>query len=158
MAEILKTIEIDAPVDVVFDYVANPHNALTYMAQFTKFDPKGEPERGLGAKVEASGTFMGVTYKTELEITEYEENARLVSSSTDGVKSCSIWSFKPNEKGGTDVTFSSEYTLPGKKLGLLLDKMIMRKDIEQNIVQTLVNLKKVIEGKPNLRVVGYAQW
>lgn len=158
MAEIIKCIDIDAPVEVVFDYVANPRNALNFMPNFTKFQPCGLPERGLGAKVEAAGSFLGMNFKTELEIVEFEQNKKLVSRSTQGVKSTSVWQFKPRPEGGTEVTFVSDYTLPGSKLGWLLDKMLMEKDVEKNTVQTLVNLKKVLEGKPNLRVANYATW
>ncbi|HEX2911813.1 MAG TPA: SRPBCC family protein [Chloroflexia bacterium] len=153
MAEIVKSIDIAAPVETVFNYVADPRNALTYMANFSKFEPVGVPEVGLGAKVEASGSFMGMQIKTQLEIVEFIPNQRLVSRSIQGVKSYSIWQFKPLPDGGTEVTFVSDYTPPGSKLGRFLDKLVLEKDVEKNTIETLVNLKKVIEGKPNLRVV-----
>ena len=158
MAKIIKSIDIDMPVEVVFDYVANANNALSYMPNFTKFSPVGQPERGLGAKVEAAGEFLGMQFKTQLEIVEFEQNKKLVSRSTQGVKSTSIWQFKPLANGGTEVTFVSDYSLPGKALGWMLDKLMMEKDVQKNTVQTLVNLKKVLEGKPNLRVAKYATW
>ncbi len=158
MAEIVKSIDIDMPVEAVFEYVANPFNALTYMPNFTKFQPVGQPEKGLGAKVEAAGNFLGLQFKTELEIVEFDQNKRLVSRSTQGVKSYSIWQFKPLPNNRTEVTFISDYTLPGRMLGWMLDKMLLEKDVEKNTVQTLVNLKKVMEGKPNLRVAKYATW
>ena len=158
MAEIIKCIDIDAPVEVVFDYVANPHNALSYMPNFTKFAPSGQPDRGLGAKVDAAGEFMGLQFKTQLEIVEFEPNKKLLSRSTQGVKSTSLWQFKPLPNGGTEVTFVSDYSLPGKMFGWMLDKLMMEKDVEKTTIQTLVNLKKVLEGKPNLRVAKYATW
>ncbi len=158
MAEIIKSIDIDAPVETVFDYVSNPYNALSFMPNFTKFSPTGLPDRGLGAKVEAAGEFMGLSFKTQLEIVEFEENRKMVSRSTQGVKSMSIWQFKALPTGGTEVTFVSDYSLPGKMLGWMFDKLLMEKDVEKTTVQTLVNLKKVLEGKPNLRVAKYATW
>jgi uncharacterized membrane protein len=153
MAEITKSIDINAPVGVVFDFVANPHNTLKYSPQFSKFEPVGPKERGLGAQVEATGTFMGMNITTKLEIVEFVENERLVSQSTGGVKSISIWQFKPLPDGGTEVTFTSDYSLPGSKIGRLLDKMLVQKDVERTTIESLVNLKKLLEGKPNLRVV-----
>ena len=38
-------------------------------------------------------------------------------------------------------------------LGRLMDKLVMEKEIEKNTIQTLVNLKKILEGRPNLRAV-----
>jgi uncharacterized membrane protein len=158
MAEITKSIEIDLPVEVIFDYVSNPHNTVKYSPQFTKFEPVSSQERGLGAKVSASGNFMGITIKTTLEITEFEENKRFVSTSTDGVKSTSIWEFKPLEENKTEVVFTSDYTVPGKKLGWLLDKMMVSKDVEKTTIETLVNLKKILEKRPNLKAVHASKW
>lgn len=158
MAEITKSIDIEAPVELVFEYVANPRNTIKYSPNFTKFEPVGPIERGLGAVVEATGTFMGMSIKTTLEIVEFEENVKFVSRSTGGVKSMSIWQFKPLPNGGTEVTFVSDYSLPGKKVGWLLDKMLIQKDVERTAVESLVNLKKLLEGKPNLRVATPAKW
>ena len=157
MAEIVKAIDINAPVEKVFNYVADAHNALTYMPNFSRFQPVGQPESGLGAKVEAAGEMMGIHFNTVLEIIEFEDNRKLVSRSTQGIKSLSRWQFKPLPNGGTEVTFVSDYSLPGSMLGRLFDKLIMEKEVEKNTVQTLVNLKKVLEGKPNLRVVSSTQ-
>lgn len=153
MSQIVKSIDIDLPPQQVFDYIADANNSLNYMVNFTRFEPVGPISRGLGAKVEAEGCFMGMNMKSLLEIVEFEEGKKLVSRSQKGVKSVSIWEMRPNDKGGTEVFFSSEYSMPGSFLGKLLDKMLIEKDIEKMLVQTLVNLKKVLEGKPNLRAV-----
>jgi uncharacterized membrane protein len=158
MAEVTKSIDINAPVDVVFEFVANPHNTIKYSPNFTRFEPVGDKERGLGARVEATGSFMGMNIKTTLEIVEFEENAKLISRSVGGVKSMSSWLFRPLPDGGTEVTFTSDYTLPGSKLGWLVDKMLVQKDVERTTIESLVNLKKILEGKPNLRVATPAQW
>ena len=153
MAEIVKAIDIAVPVEVAFDFVANPHNGLKFMPNFTKFQPVGLPDHGKGAKVEAAGTMFGVQYRTTLEIIEFVQNERFVSRSTEGVKSTSTWQFKSLPDGGTEVTFASDYSLPGGFLGRFMDKLVMEKEIERNTVQTLVNLKKILEGRPNLRAV-----
>ncbi|MEI6044070.1 MAG: SRPBCC family protein [Chloroflexota bacterium] len=158
MAEITKCIDINVPLEIVFDYVANPHNAIKYTPNFTKFEPVGSKERGLGAVVEAAGTFMGMGIKSTLEIVEFEENVKLVSRSIGGVKSTSKWYFKTLPQGGTQVTFISDYSLPGSKIGWLLDKMLVQKDVERTTIECLVNLKRLLEGKPNLRVATPAQW
>ncbi len=153
MAQITKSIEILAPVEKVFDFVANPHNTVKYSPQFQKFEPVGPKERGLGARVEASGIIMGMSINTTLEIVEFVENRKFVSRSINGVKSVSIWEFKPLQNGATEVTFTSDYKLPGSKLGWLLDKMVIEKDVEKTTVESLVNLKKLLEAKPNLKAV-----
>jgi uncharacterized membrane protein len=158
MAEITKTIDINVPVDIVFDFVTNPHNTIKYSPQFTKFEPVSSIAQGLGAKVEAAGHYMGVTIKTTLEVTEYTINKRFVSRSTNGVKSISVWEFKQLSPELTEVTFTSDYTMPGKRLGWLLDKLMIEKEVEKTTIETLVNLKKILEKKPNLRPAQPAHW
>src|SRR4051812_38835869 len=84
MAEIVKAIDIAVPVEVAFDFVANPHNGLKFMPNFTKFQPVGGLDHGKGAKVEAAGTMFGVQYRTTLEIIDFVQNERFVSRSTEG--------------------------------------------------------------------------
>jgi uncharacterized membrane protein len=112
----------------------------------------------LGARVNAAGNFLGMHFETQLEIVEFDPNKKLVSRSNQGIKSQSIWQFRALPNGSTEVTFVSDYTLPGRMLGWMFDKLLMEKDVEKITVQTLVNLKKVIEGKPNLRATNYATW
>jgi uncharacterized membrane protein len=152
MSQITKAIDITLPPQQVFDYIADFRNSLSYMPNFTKFEANGRVARGLGATVEAEGHFLGVNIKTTLEIIEFDEPSRLVSRSTQGVKSLSIWELKPLPTGGTEVTFTSDYSLPGRMLGWMLDRLLIEKDVEKTVIQTLVNLKKVMEGKPNLRI------
>ncbi len=156
MAEIKKAIDINAPLEKVFDYVADASNALTFMPNFTRFEPLGLPRRGLGAKVSAAGTFFGMQFKTQLEIIEFEENQRFVSRSTQGVKSLTTWEFRSLADGGTEVTFTSQYSMPGGMLGRLFDGAVVAKDVEKNTIQTLVNLKKVLENNPRLKAVDFA--
>jgi uncharacterized membrane protein len=101
---------------------------------------------------------MGMTIKTTLEVTEFEQNKKFVSRSTKGVKSTSTWEFKEISPEKTEVSFTSDYSLPGRGIGWLLDKMLIEKDVEKTTIETLVNLKKNLEGKPNLRPVAPAHW
>jgi len=158
MAEISKSIDINAPVEDIFNFVTDPRNTIKYSPQFTKFEPVGPQEQGLGAKVEAAGNYMGVTVKTTLEVTEFEPNKRFVSRSTTGVKSTTIWEFREISPDKTEVKFTSDYSMPGRGLGWLLDKMLIEKDVEKTTIETLVNLKKIMEKKPNLRPVAPAHW
>src|SRR5690349_18861099 len=111
MARIIKAIDIAAPVEMVFDFVSNASNGLKYMANFTKFEPIGPPERGFGARVQASGDLLGIHYETQLEIVKYEPGKISVSRSTQGIKSQSSWKFRALPEGGTEVTFISDYVL-----------------------------------------------
>lgn len=149
MPEITKVIDIMVPANEVFEYVADFRNSLTYMVNFDKFEACGEIAYGAGAEVMAEGRFMSVPIKSRLKIVEFDPPRRFVSQSTEGVESTSTWEFNdlpPFEGVGTEVVFTSNYTVPGGKLfGGLLNGVLVERNIEKQTIQTLVNLKKVLE-------------
>lgn len=139
-----RSIEIAAPVEVVFEYVADFRNALRWMHNFSRFEPEpGTPPRGLGARVQATGTAFGIPVSTRLEVVEYVPNQRLASRTTGRVTSASTWTFEPLP-GGTRVTFTGSYELPA-----ILARMIGSGEIErelgQSTEQSLRNLKRNLE-------------
>ena len=149
MPEITKVIDIMVPAQEVFDYVADFRNSLNYMVSFDTFEPCGDVAYGVGAEVQAAGSFMGVPVKARLKIVEFEPPRRFVSQSTEGVESTATWEFldlPPEEGQGTEVIFTSTYKVPGGKLfGSMLNGLVVERSIEKQTTQTLVNLKKVLE-------------
>lgn len=143
MARIRKSIEIEAPLEDIFSFVADYRNARHFLQSFSEFQAITKSQRGLGAKARASGKFWGLPVITVLEITEFELNKRIVSKSVSGIRSSSIWTFEPGRKG-TRVTFTAEYTVPGLMIGRLMENLI-EKDVEENTRHTLINLKRLME-------------
>lgn len=131
---------------VAFDYVADYRNALRWMHGFTRFEPVDTSHMGVGARVNARGTALGIPVDTTLEVTGFDRPRELVSRTTGRLKSVSTWAFEP-VAGGTRVSFVGEYDLP---TGLL--KMIggplMQHELEKNAEMSLANLKRVLEALP----------
>ncbi len=124
-----ETVVAVAP-EVAFDFVADPRNALRWMHNFTRFDPADSAVRGVGARVTAGGTVMGVPITTTLEVVDFERPRRLGSRTTGRLRSHSVWSFASAE-GGTRVTFTGEYDLPAMLLRLVGGGLIER-ELEKN--------------------------
>jgi uncharacterized membrane protein len=138
-----KSIEINAPLEDVFAYVADYRNAKDFLEGFTEFQAVTGQFSGLGARARASGKFWGVPVSTVLEISEFEENQCLVSRSVAGIRSSSAWGFQTTKKG-VKVTFTAEYSVPGLMIGHLMERLI-EKDVEANTRQSLINLKRIME-------------
>ena len=143
MPRIRKSIEISAPLEDIFSFVADYRNARHFLQGFSEFQAITKSQSGLGAKARASGKFWGLPVNTILEITEFELNRRIVSKSVSGIKSSSVWIFEPGKKG-TKVFFTAEYTVPGLMLGRLMENLV-EKDVAENNRQTLINLKRIME-------------
>src|SRR5262249_10500371 len=122
---------------------ADPDNALRWMHNFTRFEPESPARRGVGARVTATGSGLGLPITTTLEIVELERPRRLVSRTTGRLKSLSTWQFAPVE-GGTRVGFLGDYDLPAGLLRLIGGPLVQR-ELEINAEMSLANLKRVLE-------------
>jgi len=143
MPRVERAATIAVAPEVAFDFVADPANALRWMHNFSRFEPEIPGQRGVGARVTATGTVMGMPVTTTLEIVELERPRRLVSRTTGRLKSLSAWEFAP-AAGGTLVGFVGDYDLPTGLMRLIGGPLVQR-ELEKNAEMSLANLKRVLE-------------
>ena len=142
MAHIEESTVVAAPIEDVFQLVADHRRARTWMEGFDRFDHISGPERGVGARVRAEGRFMGVPVRSDLEIVEYVSPERLVSQSTTGIRSRTVWTLTAVD-GQTKVSFTGDYHLP---LGLrLIGDRALEQFVGDQTRRSLANLKRLCE-------------
>ena len=144
MAKVERSATIAVSPEEAFDFVADPANALRWMHNFSRFEPETPARRGVGSRVTATGSVLGMPITTTLEIVELERPRRLVSRTTGRLKSLSAWEFEPAD-GGTRVGFVGDYDLPAGLLRLIGGPLVQR-ELEKNAEMSLANLKRVLEG------------
>ncbi len=144
MLTVDSSIVIAAPVERVFDYVADYRNATTWMRNFSRFEPVGEKAYGLGARSLVEGTILGVPFRTELQVVEFVRCSRLTSRSTGSLRSLSRWLFKP-VANGTEVSFSAQYQPPRVIPGPEPARHLLQRELRKGAEQSLLNLKRAIE-------------
>jgi uncharacterized protein YndB with AHSA1/START domain len=137
------SILIDAPVQRVFEFVADPRNTVRYQREFSHFEPIGTPRYGLGMTVDARGKFKGIPVRTKLRIVEFVPHERIVSRSVAFLKSRAEWHFS-EEEGKTLVRFVAHYDwplpLPRWSVGRILEH-----EIEAMTELSLRRLKQLVE-------------
>jgi carbon monoxide dehydrogenase subunit G len=143
MPRVERSATIAVGPETAFDFVADPRNALRWMHGFTRFDPEDPGNMGVGARVKAGGTVMGVPITTTLEIVELDRPRRLVSRTTGRLKSVSTWQFAP-EGAGTRVSFVGEYDVPSGLIRFIGGSLVQR-ELENNAEMSLANLKRTLE-------------
>jgi carbon monoxide dehydrogenase subunit G len=144
MPRVERSATIAVAPEAAFDFVADPANALRWMHNFSRFEPEDPARSGVGARVTATGSVMGMPITTTLEIVELERPRRLVSRTTGRLKSMSAWEFGPAD-GGTRVAFVGDYDLPAGLMRLIGGPLVQR-ELEKNAEMSLANLKRVLEG------------
>jgi uncharacterized membrane protein len=143
MPTVEREVTIARGAAEVFDYVADPGNALRWMHNFTRFDSES-PVVGRGSRVQAAGTLFGFPIATELEIDGFERPGLLSSRTTGRIRSRSIWRFA-DANGTSRVSFRGEYDLPGALLRMIGVALVQR-ELEIHAERSLSNLKQILEG------------
>ncbi len=142
MAKTVKSINIKAPVEKVFDYIIEPTNLPEIWPSLVEVKDVQKLPSG-GTRNRWVYKMAGIRLEGTSEETECVPNQRIVSKTKGGVESTQTWMFQP-EADGTKVTFEVEYTVPIPVLGKLAEAIIVKmNDHEGELI--LANLKARME-------------
>jgi uncharacterized membrane protein len=145
MPYVEQSIEIHAPVEAVFDVIANqPERMAEWWPPIELQERVTPPPTDLGSVSRYVYNMMGVKIKGEHEVLEITPNQHLKVKTTSGIDSQFDWHFAPSP-GGTNLTVRVDYTLPGSVLGQLLNRLAIEKKNEQDLEEGLNNLKQIVE-------------
>jgi uncharacterized membrane protein len=143
MAKIAKSILINAPVEKVFDFMAEPNNLPEIWPSLVEVR-NVQPLPNGSYSYDWTYKMAGIHIEGHAEWTEFVKNQRVVDKNESGIPSTFIWTYQP-EDSGTRVSVSVDYTVPGAVLGRLAEPIIHKmNEHEADIV--LANLKARMEG------------
>src|SRR6476660_3791475 len=153
MTTINSQIEINAPVERVFEFYTNPDNIKeSWPRDIVKesenvFGQKSEE----GSEMKVKGEYMGKKDEMTLEVVQKEQNKRLVTKQTEGPfqRWESIQEFQSGGNGNTTTTLVNHtinYELPttGKIANVLTGSQAENK-IRQGIEQAAQTVKQRLE-------------
>lgn len=144
-----RSVTINAPVDEVYNNVADFNNYLTWNP-WSKMDPEAQNTitgegKGVGASWSWDGKVVGKGSLTYTSLQELKSVAsKLVFTSPRQSEANDLWTFETTS-GGTKVTWtmSGELSYPIERyVGMMMDGML-GKDLENG----LANLKEKCENK-----------
>jgi uncharacterized membrane protein len=142
MATFSKSITINAPIEKVFKYSAEPSNLPEIWPSMIEAKVIERLPNG-GNKAQFVYKMAGMRFEGISEDTEFIPNQRVVSKTEEVVESEMIWEYQ-SEGEATKVTFSVEYTVPIPLLGKLAEAFIVKQN--ENEAETLLaNLKARME-------------
>lgn len=125
---ITQETQLDAPVDKVFEYVANYRNAGEWLSGISSFTPVGELDYGLHSVFDAALGLGVTTLHSTIKVIDFDEGRMMELDSIKGFKNTSKWTFTP-DGDGTHVLAEVTYELPGgiagRALGRVIEPLIM---------------------------------
>ena len=154
MTTIQNQIEINAPVERVFEYYTNPDNIKeSWPRDIVKESENVSGQKSEeGSEMKVRGEYMGKKDEMTLEVYKKEQNKRLVTKQTEGPFQIweSIQEFQSSGNGNTTTTtlvnHTINYELPttGKIANVLTGSQAENK-IRQGIEQAAQTVKQRLE-------------
>ncbi len=142
MAAVSESIWIDRSVEDVFAYLDDPHNHATITPGITDIRNVQPLDNG-GKQLEHTYEMVGVGIDGELVEQVHEENERMVFEMRGRLTGEIEFVFEERD-GGTEVTYSAEYDIPGRVLSKAATPLVKRYN-EGQLQTTLETLKDELE-------------
>jgi uncharacterized membrane protein len=146
MAHLNKSILIHAPVEKVHAVASDPRRwAAWYVGLSEPEKLTGEGE--VGTIVEHSYLMAGMHFPVTSRVLEDQvspEGARWKGKIEGPLAGEHTWTYTP-KNGDTEVSVDMEYTVPGKALGKIADRLIIERMQARSLDQTMENLKLLCE-------------
>jgi uncharacterized membrane protein len=148
VAKIEKSIVIDAPVEKVFTFMAEPNNLLEIWPSLLEIR-NVEPLPNGGYCYDWTYKMAGLRFEGRAEWIEFVKDQRVVDRNQGGIPSTFVWTYQP-EGAGTRVTMRVDYSIPGAAVGRLAEPIIQKMN-EHEAGTILANLKTRMEALPEPR-------
>ncbi|MQY26402.1 SRPBCC family protein [Nocardia aurantia] len=120
MSEVSFVVSCDAPLEVAFAYVSDYRHVPDYFAGITSYVPSGAQTTGVGASFDAEMSIGPTSMSSVVAAEEWEDNRRLVFSSTGGVRNITTYDFTAVDETHSRIDFRFEFRLPGGLAGRAL--------------------------------------
>lgn len=142
MAKVERSVEIQAPVEKVFGFAADPSHLPEFWPSMLEVKDIQSLPNG-GHRFSWVYQMAGMRFDGTSEDVEYTPNQQVIEKAKGGIESTIAWIFQP-EAGGTRVTFLAEYTVPVPLLGRIAEAVIVKMN-EHEAETLLANLKAKLE-------------
>ncbi len=139
MAHITRTININAPLSKVFDYVTSPENWARYVTSLVDVKNVSNKTPDTGTTFEWVYRMLGVNFSGKGSVIGYEKDKMFALKMEGAFPIKETYRFE-GDAGGTNLTFEIDYDVPGQLLGVVADRLVVEK---MNIREADTVLEKV---------------
>jgi uncharacterized protein YndB with AHSA1/START domain len=143
------SIQIEASPEKVFAFATDFKTLNEAGKGFQESEYISKEPHGLSSTIHTISWVGKRKSEFDEEAIEFVPNKKVtwrIIGAKQPFKMTSAWIFEPTANG-TKLTNSGEYSLPYSIIGILLDKLIVHKDLEKGLIKFQENIKKAIEAK-----------
>jgi uncharacterized membrane protein len=143
MHKLMKTIEIKAPAQRVYDFLAQPMNLPSIWPSMVSVSNVVARQNG-ASDFDWVYKMAGMHFKGHSKVLEAQPGKVLRIGSEGGIPSTFRWSFEGLDGSATRLTCEVEYTIPTPLLGRIAEAIVAKLN-EREMEAVLANLKDVTE-------------
>ena len=151
MSIVTKSIIMNAPIEQVFMYYARPEHIAGHFPEEAKMKVipiKVTEGWGVGTVMRIIGEFGGRPMQWDSITCEVTKNKKIVSKALNGPFKKNVITVKFEEiNNATKVTFEVDYVLPYFIIGIIIDKLRLRKYVIKGMDVSLQEVKNAVEEK-----------
>lgn len=152
MTKVQYEIDIEAPVERVYEYYTNPDNIKEAWPRdiVKESEALTSSKNEEGSEMRVKGHYMGKEEEMRLEVSDKEQNRKLVTRQTQGPfkKWESIQEFQANSGNRTHVRHELGYELPTSgKIADMFTGGDAESKIRQGLEQSAQTVKQKLEGR-----------
>ena len=137
-------VEIAAPRQEVWDFLADAENHRLFMAGLTRWDVKKGSRLKKGSRIDMRMAVGSAQLGSLIEIVECDAPADMAWTSVTGIDQRGRWRLRERGPSSTKVELRLSYQAPGGLLGWLTDR-IARRGVEANLRRSVEALKEQVE-------------
>ena len=146
MKTIVRNIQVGAPLEVVFDFLADPHNLSKIWPSIVDVKSVKKSKHNQGFNFSWEYKIADLHFEGKCESIEYVPNERIAIKSNKGLDSTITWKLAPASQG-TQVTLQFDYQIPSTVLKQLGEESATQ-ELERELDEVIQNLKKNLELQP----------
>ena len=151
MSIVTQSIIMNAPIDEVFMYYARPEHIAGHFPEEAKMKVipvKVTEGWGVGTVMRIIGEFGGRPMQWDSITCEVTKNKKIVSKALNGPFKKNVITVKFEEiNNSTRVTFEADYVLPYYIIGVVIDRLRLRKYVIKGMYTSLQEVKNAVEEK-----------
>ncbi len=137
------SVSISAPIEKVFDAVADQEKAAQWYPAAVLIGVKGKPDE-LGSSAELDYHVVGMTIHAKITVSEVDKPHRLVHELSGAMPGKWTWSLE-QEGQAVKVNFRVEYSVPGGILGKIGNQLFLGRMNQRNAEKCVQGLKVYCE-------------
>jgi len=133
------SVTINAPIEKVFDAIADQEKAAQYAPGAVLTNVQGKPTEK-GSSAEFDYHVVGMKFNVKITVSEVDEPHKLVQEMSGAFPGTWTWSLEQQEQL-VKVAVSIDYSVPGGILGKIANQLLLERMNQKNLESTVHGLK-----------------